>query len=103
MREIHVLRAIRSNRDVVDRDINVTGAESRDQTVKLQIADLDREAFLGGNRLDDIDVVADIFLRLQILRSKRRVRRIHRYRVNGLGFSFGADTKSGYYGKGTGE
>lgn len=68
MREIHVLRAIRSNRDVVDRDINVTGAESRDQTVKLQIADLDREAFLGGNRLDDIDVVADIFLRLQILR-----------------------------------
>ena len=61
MREIHVLRAIRSNRDVVDRDINVTGAESRDQTVKLQIADLDREAFLGGNRLDDIDVVADIF------------------------------------------
>ena len=74
--EIHALRALLVDGHIRYSDVEITCLERWDQTVKIEILDLDLMPLRCGNRTDDVDVIAYIGMRLLILKSKRCIARI---------------------------
>ena len=60
-----------------DGNVDVAGLQGRYQTVKGEVPHFHVKAFGLADRTNDVNVVANILARLGILRTKRRISRVH--------------------------